>query len=102
VVAQATPVTREGTIFGYDTVPSEKMSLARIRFFSFQLLRRHVLKSPIGHVLREVSGSLSDVRFSPKGDRIAYFEHPLTDDLRSYAYTAYDQVSSLFVSEGRE
>jgi eukaryotic-like serine/threonine-protein kinase len=34
------------------------------------------LEYPIGHVLREVSGSLSDVRFSPKGDRIAYFEHP--------------------------
>ena len=34
------------------------------------------LEYPIGHVLREVSGSLSDVRFSPKGDRIAFFEHP--------------------------
>jgi len=34
------------------------------------------LEYPIGHVLREVSGSMSDVRFSPKGDRIAYFEHP--------------------------
>ena len=34
------------------------------------------LEYPIGHVLREVSGALSDVRFSPKGDRIAYFEHP--------------------------
>jgi eukaryotic-like serine/threonine-protein kinase len=34
------------------------------------------LEYPIGHVLREVSGSLSDVRFSPNGDRIAFFEHP--------------------------
>lgn len=34
------------------------------------------LEYPIGHVLREVSGSMSDVRFSPKGDRIAFFEHP--------------------------
>ncbi len=34
------------------------------------------LEYPIGHVLREVSGSMSDARFSPKGDRIAYFEHP--------------------------
>jgi len=25
-----------------------------------------------------------------------------TDDLRSYAYTAYYQVSSLFVSEGKQ
>ena len=34
------------------------------------------LEYPIGHVLREVSGSLSDLRFSPKGDSIAFFEHP--------------------------
>ena len=34
------------------------------------------LEYPIGHVLREVSGFMTDVRFSPKGDRIAYFEHP--------------------------
>jgi Tol biopolymer transport system component len=35
-------------------------------------------------VLREVSGSKSDVRFSPKGDRIAFFEHPRKwDDRRS-------------------
>jgi hypothetical protein len=26
----------------------------------------------------------------------------VTDDLRSYAYTPYYQVSSLFVSDGRE
>jgi eukaryotic-like serine/threonine-protein kinase len=40
------------------------------------------LEYPIGHVLREVSGSLSDLRFSPKGDRIAYFEHPRKFDDR--------------------
>src|SRR5581483_3412655 len=34
------------------------------------------LEYPIGHVLHEVSGSLSDLRFSPKGDQIAFFEHP--------------------------
>jgi eukaryotic-like serine/threonine-protein kinase len=34
------------------------------------------LEYPIGHVVREVSGYLSDVRVSPRGDRIAYFEHP--------------------------
>jgi eukaryotic-like serine/threonine-protein kinase len=37
---------------------------------------RDRLEYPIGHVLREVSGYMTDVRFSPKGDRIAYFEHP--------------------------
>src|ERR1039457_6693099 len=34
------------------------------------------IEYPIGHVLREVSGYMSDLRFSPRGDRIAYFEHP--------------------------
>ncbi len=37
---------------------------------------RDRLEYPIGHVLREVSGFMSDVRFSPNGERIAYFEHP--------------------------
>jgi serine/threonine protein kinase len=40
------------------------------------------LEYPIGHVLREVSGSLSDLRFSPNGDRIAFFEHPRKIDDR--------------------
>ena len=34
------------------------------------------LEYPIGKVLREVSGYMSDVRVSPSGDRIAFFEHP--------------------------
>jgi hypothetical protein len=34
------------------------------------------LEYPIGKVLREVSGYMSDLRVSPGGDRIAYFEHP--------------------------
>ena len=34
------------------------------------------LEYPIGTVQREVSGYMSDVRVSPRGDRIAYFEHP--------------------------
>jgi Tol biopolymer transport system component len=37
---------------------------------------RDRLEYPIGHVLREVSGYMTDVRVSPRGDRIAYFEHP--------------------------
>ena len=37
---------------------------------------RDRLEFPIGHVLREVSGYMTDVRVSPKGNRIAYFEHP--------------------------
>jgi Tol biopolymer transport system component len=40
------------------------------------------LEYPIGKVLYEVSGYLSDLRFSPAGDRIAFFEHPIRFDDR--------------------
>jgi Tol biopolymer transport system component len=39
------------------------------------------LEYPIGKVLYETAGYLSDLRFSPRGDRIGLFEHPsLWDD----------------------
>lgn len=34
------------------------------------------LEFPIGKVLYETAGYLSDLRVSPRGDRIAFFEHP--------------------------
>ena len=37
---------------------------------------RDRLEYPIGKVLCESGGYLSDVRFSPRGDRIAFFDHP--------------------------
>jgi Tol biopolymer transport system component len=40
------------------------------------------LEFPVGRVLCEASGYMSDLRFSPKGDRIAFFEHPLKYDDR--------------------
>ncbi len=40
------------------------------------------LEYPIGKVLYEVSGYVSDLRFSPSGDRIAFFEHPVKYDDR--------------------
>ncbi|MGD8376912.1 MAG: hypothetical protein PVF68_12280, partial [Acidobacteriota bacterium] len=40
------------------------------------------LEFPIGNVLHEASGYLSDLRFSPDGKRIAFFEHPLKGDDR--------------------
>jgi dipeptidyl aminopeptidase/acylaminoacyl peptidase len=40
------------------------------------------LEYPIGKVLYEVAGYLSDPRFSPEGDRIAFFEHPYKYDDR--------------------
>ena len=40
------------------------------------------LEYPIGHVLVEDTGYFSDLRFSPKGDKIAYFVHPYRWDDR--------------------
>ena len=58
------------------------------------------LEYPIGKVLREVSGYMSDVRFSPRGDRIAYFEHPRKWDDRG-SVNIVDLAGNNFVlSEG--
>jgi Tol biopolymer transport system component len=40
------------------------------------------LEYPIGTVLYRTQGYLSDVRVSPRGDRVAFFEHPLKWDDR--------------------
>ncbi len=38
------------------------------------------LEFPIGDVLYQTSGTISHIRFSPKGDRIAFLDHPLAFD----------------------
>ena len=40
------------------------------------------LEFPIGKVLAETGGYFSNPRFSPRGDRIAFFEHPIKYDDR--------------------
>jgi hypothetical protein len=40
------------------------------------------LEFPLGKVLAETGGYFSNLRFSPKGDRIAFFEHPIKFDDR--------------------
>ena len=45
------------------------------------------LEYPIGNVLYETAGYLSDLRFSPRGDRIALFEHPSPWDDRGSLIT---------------
>jgi eukaryotic-like serine/threonine-protein kinase len=40
------------------------------------------LEYPIGKVLSDTGGYLSNLRFSPRGDRIAFFEHPIRYDDR--------------------
>ncbi|HWU27122.1 MAG TPA: protein kinase, partial [Rhizomicrobium sp.] len=58
------------------------------------------LEYPIGHVLREVSGYMTDVRFSPKGDRIAYFEHPRKWDDRGSVNVIDLEGKNTVLSEG--
>jgi Tol biopolymer transport system component len=41
---------------------------------------RSRIESPIGKVLYQTGGWLSDVRVSPKGDRVAFLEHPARGD----------------------
>jgi len=41
---------------------------------------RYRLEYPIGHVLYETSGYVSDVRVSPKGDLVAFADHPVFGD----------------------
>ncbi|MGE5176986.1 MAG: protein kinase domain-containing protein [Hyphomicrobiales bacterium] len=41
---------------------------------------RSAIEYPIGNVLYETSGHVSYVRFSPRGDRIAFFEHAMRGD----------------------
>ena len=38
------------------------------------------LEFPLGKVLYQTSGYISDIRFSPSGDRIAFADHPLYSD----------------------
>ncbi len=58
------------------------------------------LEYPIGKVLREVSGYMSDVRVSPRGDRIAYFEHPRKWDDRGSVNIVDLAGNNTVVSEG--
>ena len=58
------------------------------------------LEYPIGKVLREVSGYMSDVRISPRGDRIAYFEHPRKWDDRGSVNTVNLAGTNTVLSEG--
>lgn len=41
---------------------------------------RYRLEYPIGHVLYETSGYVSDVRISPRGDLVAFVDHPVFGD----------------------
>jgi eukaryotic-like serine/threonine-protein kinase len=47
------------------------------------------LEYPIGKVLHTSNGYLSELRFSPAGDKIAFYDHPLRDDDAGSLIVAY-------------
>ena len=58
------------------------------------------LEFPVGKVLREVGGYLSNPRFSPKGDRIAFFEHPIKWDDRGLVAVVDLEGNRTVLSDG--
>ena len=58
------------------------------------------LEFPAGKILYEVGGYLSDLRFSPKGDRIAFFEHPIKYDDRGLVAVVDRAGAKTVLSEG--
>jgi serine/threonine protein kinase/Tol biopolymer transport system component len=58
------------------------------------------LEYPIGNVLVESGGYLSNPRFSPRGDRIAYFEHPIRWDDRGLVAVVDLSGKRTLLSEG--
>ena len=59
-----------------DWSPDGKLAIIR------EVEGKNRLEFPIGKVLHESSGYLSDLRFSPRGDRIAFLEHAVKYDDR--------------------
>jgi hypothetical protein len=45
---------------------------------------RFRIEYPIGTVLYETGGCINDIRFSPKGDQIAFADHPICGDDRGF------------------
>jgi eukaryotic-like serine/threonine-protein kinase len=65
---------------------------------------RSQLEFPIGRVLYQSPGSVTNIRFSPSGDRIAFMDHPILWDDRGYVRVVdrsghVDTLSSEWESE---
>jgi len=58
------------------------------------------LEFPAGKVLAETGGYFSDPRFSPRGDRIAFFEHPFKYDDRGEVAMVDLAGKKIVLSEG--
>ena len=60
----------------YADFPPDGKDLAIVRSVS----GKYRLEFPIGKVIYETRGWIADPRFSPRGDRIAFIDHPTAND----------------------
>jgi eukaryotic-like serine/threonine-protein kinase len=58
------------------------------------------LEFPVGKVLCETGGYFSDLRFSPRGGRIAFFEHPVKWDDRGLVAVVDLQGKKIVLADG--
>jgi Tol biopolymer transport system component len=58
------------------------------------------LEYPIGHLLCESDGYMSDLRFSPGGDKIAFFDHPTRFDDRGSLNVVDLKAKKTMLSDG--
>lgn len=58
------------------------------------------LEFPIGKVLYQTGGYVSDVRISPQGDQVAFFDHPLRYDDRGSVVVVDREGKKTILSEG--
>ncbi len=65
-----------------------------------QVEGRDVLEYPIGTVLWRTSGYLSDLRVSPRGEKVAFFEHPVRYDNRGLVAVVDGKGKRSVLSEG--
>ncbi len=69
------PLTVATDIAGADwSIDGKSLAIFRIG------RRESVIEYPIGKVLYQTAGGISDLRISPRGDEIAFLEHPLRGD----------------------
>jgi eukaryotic-like serine/threonine-protein kinase len=73
-------------------------SLAAIR----EVNGKDRLEFPIGRVLYEATGYLSDLRISPKGDRLGFFEHPVKWDDRGVVAVVDLSGKRTILSQGHQ
>jgi DNA-binding winged helix-turn-helix (wHTH) protein/Tol biopolymer transport system component len=88
------PLEVDRNITGADWLPDAKLVVARAAGGANQL------EFPIGKVVHRTSGYLGNVRVSPNGDAVAFFEHPVRHDDSGSVRLVRTDGSQQVLSEG--